>query len=204
MGQTAEQKTYYTREEYLTFEDEADYKSCYYDGEILAMAGGSRNHSVICLNMNWGIREAIADKNCVGFDSNMKLDISRHNLFLYPDVMVVCGDIEFSGNRTDIIRNPVLIVEVLSPGTEDFDREDKFAYYQTLPSLREYVLVSQDEPMVETYYRQDGKSWLHTVSKGPEASVIFRTLGYEFSLEDIYRKVDWKHKKFKGLKVKRV
>jgi len=196
MGQTAEQKTYYTREEYLTFEDKADYKSCYYDGEILAMAGGSRNHSVICFNLIRRIGEAIDDKNCVGFDSNMKLDISRHNLFLYPDVMVVCGDIEF--------RNPVLIVEVLSPGTEDFDREDKFAYYQTLPSLREYVLISQDKPMVETYCKQDGKNWLHTVSKGYEASVIFQTLGYEFSLEDIYRKVDWKHKRVKAIRVKRV
>lgn len=134
MGEPAEQKTYFTREEYLAFEDRANYKSEFYNGEIFAMAGGSRNHSVICLNLNWGIRNAVTDKDCMGFDSNMKLDIAAHNLFVYPYLMVVCGEIGFSENRTDIITNPVLIIEVLSPSTEKFDRGDKFAYYRSLPA----------------------------------------------------------------------
>ncbi len=166
-------------------------KSEFYDGEIIAMAGGSRNHSVICLNLNWGIRNAVADKDCVGFDSNMKLDIAEHNLFVYPDVMVVCGEIEFSEGRTDIIRNPVLIIEVLSPGTEGFDRGDKFAYYRSLPSLREYVLVSQNESMIEIYHKQDENKWLYSISKSLETSVFLQTIQHELSLKDIYHKADW-------------
>ncbi|QTA91915.1 Uma2 family endonuclease [Desulfonema magnum] len=191
MGETALQKTSYTREEYLAAEDQAADKSEFYDGEIIAMAGGSRNHSVICLNLNWGIRNAIADKDCVGFDSNMKLDIAEHNVFVYPDVMVVCGEIEFSEDRTDIIKNPVLIIEVLSPGTETFDRVSKFAYYRSLPSLQEYVLVSQHKPMIEIYHRQNENKWLYSVSESLEASVFLQTIQHELSLKDIYHKVEW-------------
>jgi len=190
MGEPAEQKTCFTREEYLALEDRSDYKSEFYDGEIFAMSGGSRNHSVICLNLNWGIRNGVADKDCVGFDSNMKLDIAEHDLFVYPDAMVVCGEIGFSENRTDIVTNPALIIEVISPPTEKFDRGDKFAYYRSLPSLREYVLISQNEPMVEVYYKQDEKTWIYTVSKGLEESVRYQTIDYEMSLKDIYQKVN--------------
>jgi len=192
MGEPAVQKIYYTREDYLEIEDQAEGKSEFYDGEIIAMSGGSRNHSVICLNLNWGIRNATAHTDCLGFDSNMKLDISEHNLFLYPDVTVVCGDIVFSENRSDMITNPVLIIEVLSPGTEQFDRGDKFKYYRSLPSLLEYVLVSQSQPRVGVYYRQDEKNWLYSVSEGLESSVMLRTIRYELALKDIYHKVDWK------------
>ena len=121
----------------------------------------------------------------------MKLEIAEHSLFVYPDVTVVCGEIEFSEGRTDIITNPVLIIEVLSPGTEMFDRGDKFAYYRTVPSLREYVLVSQHSPIVEVYHRQDENSWLYSASKGIDESVVFQTIQHELSLKDIYQKVAW-------------
>ena len=191
MGEPAVKKTYYTREEYLALEEQAEYKSEYYDGEIFAMAGSSRNHSVICLNLNWGIREAIANKDCVGFDSNMKLDIPRAKQFYYPDLMVGCGNVEFLENRSDIITNPVLIIEILSPSTESFDRGKKFAYYQTVPSIREYVLVSQAEPMVEAFYKQDEKVWQYTAAKGLEETIIFQTLQAELMLKYIYQKVEW-------------
>ncbi len=200
MGQALEQKTYYTRDEYLELEEKADFKSEFFNGEILAMSGGSRNHSVICFNLNRRIGEAIDNKDCIGFDSNMKLDISKHNLFLYPDVTVVCGEIEFIENRTDIIRNPVLIIEVLSPSTQEFDRGDKFTYYRTLPSLQEYVLISQNEPVVEVYHKQDGNNWLCTVSKGLEGTAVFRTIQHEFSLKDIYQKVDLMGERMKVVK----
>ncbi len=200
MGQALEQKTYYTRDEYLELEEKADFKSEFFNGEILAMSGGSRNHSVICFNLNRRIGEAIDNKDCIGFDSNMKLDISEHNLFLYPDVTVVCGEIEFIENRTDIIRNPVLIIEVLSPSTQEFDRGDKFKYYRTLPSLQEYVLISQNEPVVEVYHKQDENNWLYTVSKGLEGTVVFRTIQHEFFLKDIYQKVDLTGERMKVVK----
>jgi Uma2 family endonuclease len=191
MGEPLAQQRYYTREEYLVLEDQAEYKSEYYNGEIFAMAGGSRNHSVICFNLNWGIREAIANKDCVGFDSNMKLDIPRVNLFVYPDLMVVCGEIEFLENRNDVLQNPVLVIEVLSPNTESIDRGKKFSYYRTVPSIREYVLVSQAEPLVEVFYKQDEKTWRYTVIKGLENTVTFQTLQCELALKDIYQKVEW-------------
>jgi Uma2 family endonuclease len=191
MSEPAAQKTYYTREEYLMLEDQAEYKSEYYNGEIFAMAGGSRNHSVICFNLNRRTGEAIDNKDCVGFDSNMKLDIPKANLFIYPDVMVVCGEIEFSENRNDILQNPVLVIEVLSPKTESFDRGKKFGYYRTVPSIQEYVLVSQAEPVVEVFYKQDEKTWQYTVVKGLDETVVFQTLQCEIALKDIYQKVAW-------------
>jgi len=188
----AQEKTHYTREEYLALEEQAEYKSEYYNGEIFATAGESLNHSVICVNLNWRLGEALIDKDCIVFDSNMKLDIAKANLFVYPDVMVVYCEIEFFENRTDIIRNPVLIIEVLSPSTQAFDRSQKFAYYRSVPSVKEYVLVSQAEARVEVFYKQDEKTWLYTVAEGLEETIVFRTIQQEFALKDIYQKVDWK------------
>ncbi|MDM8535422.1 Uma2 family endonuclease [Desulfobacterales bacterium HSG17] len=195
MGKALIKKSYYTGEEYLALEQEADSKSEFYNGELFAMAGGSRNHSVICVNMLWGIREAVASKNCTAFDSNMKLDIPKENSFVYPDAMVVCGDIEFSGDRTDIIKNPLLIIEILSTGTQAFDRGDKFKFYRSIPSFQEYILISQDEPMVETYYKQDPKTWIYTIVKGLDEMVLLRALEYELSMKDIYQKTDLKQEK---------
>ena len=196
MGIPARQQEYCTKEEYLVREEVAEYKSEYYDGEIVAMSGGSRNHSVICLNLNRRVAEALDSRDdCVGFESNMKLDIPKYNLFVYPDMMVACGDIEFSESRTDIIKNPILVIEVLSPSTERTERMKKFVYYQSIPSIQEYVLVWQDEPRVEVYFKQKTKSWLYTVAAGLEDTIMFRSINHEFRLADIYHKVDWQQKK---------
>lgn len=132
----------------------------------------------------------------------MKLDIAESHLFLYPDCMVVCGDIHFSENRTDTIRNPLLLIEVLSPTTQAFDRGEKFMHYRTVPSLQEYVLISQDRPMVEVYSRKEKGVWLYSAISGLERTVAFQTIQHEFALNDIYRKADWKqnHKSPRELK----
>jgi len=183
---------YYTKEEYLETESIAEYKSEYYSGEIFAMAGGTPEHSAICFNLIRRVAEAIDNKNCRGFESNMKLEIAEADAFVYPDLMVICGEIEFAENRKDAVTNPVLIIEVLSPGTESFDRGKKFEYYQIIKSLKEYVLVSQEEPVVETYFRQDKNQWLYTVAKGLDKTVLFNSIEYEIELKDIYHKVNWK------------
>jgi len=190
MGEAAA-KLYYTAEEYLMFEEHAKNKSEFYNGEIFAMSGTSGNHSIICFNLNRNIGEAIDNKNCTGFDSNMKLNIAQANSFVYPDLMVVCGDIDFLKNRTDIITNPILIIEVLSPSTQAFDRSKKFEYYRSVTSMREYVLVSQEDAMVEVFFRQNEKIWLYSAVKGLEARVVLQTIEHEHALKDIYRKVDW-------------
>jgi len=184
------EKLNYTKEEYLMMEEAADYKSEFYNGEIFAMAGGSPNRSIICFKLYRRIAEAIDNKDCIGFDSNMKLEISQADSYVYPDVTVICGDIEFSENRRDIIRNPVLIIEVLSPATQAFDRGKKFEYYRMVPSVQEYVSVSQEQPMIEVFYRQDEKTWLYSVFKGLDESVFLRTVDYKILIKDVYRKVD--------------
>lgn len=192
MTQAAAQKQdVFTRDEYLEMEARAECKSEFYKGEIVAMTGGSPKHSIICFNLNGELREAIRDKECSGFESNMKLEIAEADAFVYPDLMVVCGEIELAKDTMDAITNPVLVVEVLSPSTESFDRGKKFEYYRMVPSLRQYILVSQEEPMVESYYKEGESRWIYTVAKGIEQAILFQSLGCEIALKEIYRKVDW-------------
>ncbi len=190
MGQAFLKKQFYTKEEYLELEELAEYKSEYYDGEIFAMSGGSYKHSAICSNLHRRIGDLLDGKNCIVFDSNLKLAIPEINAFVYPDLMVVCGKIEFAENRQDIIRNPILIAEVLSPSTESYDRDMKFGFYRTIPSLKEYMLVSQNKPIVEVYFRQNKDSWKYSVSEGTEQGIVLQSLGYEILLKDIYQKIE--------------
>ena len=189
MAQPLKKKEYYTKQEYLEMESLAEYKSEYYNGEIFAMSGGSPKHSTICFNMIRELGEAIYTKDCTGFESNMKLEIAEADAFVYPDAMVVCGEVELAGHTNDVITNPVLIVEVLSPGTESFDRGKKFEYYRNISSLKEYVIVSQNEPMVESYFKQDKNTWIYMVAQGLDKTIIFKSLEYEIVLEKIYHKV---------------
>ena len=119
------------------------------------------------------------------------MEIEEAEAYVYPDLSVVCGEIESPGNRTDIIRNPVLIIEVLSPGTESFDRGKKFCYYRNLPSLREYVPVSQSQPLIERYFMENKGRWIYAVSNGLEDVLSLQTLEGEILLRDIYQKVEF-------------
>jgi Uma2 family endonuclease len=190
MGHALLKKQFYSSEEYLEMEESAEYKSEYYDGEIFAMSGGTYRHSAICINLYRNIGNWLESGKCRLFDSNLKLAIPKINAFVYPDLMVVCGKIEFAENRKDIISNPVLIAEVLSASTESFDRGKKFEFYRRLPSFKEYVLVSQDEPVVEVYFMQDEKKWSYSVAKGLEQRIILQSIEYEIKLKDIYQKTE--------------
>ncbi|OQX27412.1 MAG: hypothetical protein BWK80_05345 [Desulfobacteraceae bacterium IS3] len=190
MGEPLAKKLYYSKEEYLEIEAAADYKSEYYQGELFAMSGGSPKHSIISFNLIREIGQGLRNKNCIGFESNMKLEIAEADAYVYPDLMVVCGDVKLAENTTDVITNPVLIIEVLSPGTEAFDRGKKFEYYRSVESLKEYVLVSQDKPRVEAYFRKDRNNWQYTVIEGIEKSIVFKSLDYEVKLEEIYYKTE--------------
>lgn len=189
MGETIEKQRRSTRDEYLATEANAEFKSEYYDGEVFAMTGGSPQHSMICFNLIRRIGEAADQRDCIGFESNMKLEISPKNAFVYPDIMVVCGRPELAPGCTDAITNPTLIIEVLSPSTESFDRGKKFEYYRALPSLKEYVLVSQNRPAVETFFKQDERNWLFTAVNGLSKSIVLQSLDDEIALQDIYKKV---------------
>jgi Uma2 family endonuclease len=180
-----------SKEEYLELEIRSEARNEFVDGEIFAMAGGSPNHSTICFNLIGRIGEALDPTDCRGFEGNMKLEIISAEAFLYPDIMVVCGPVDSVKNRRDAITNPVLIVEVLSPGTESFDRGQKFKLYQMVPTLQEYVLVSQEEPAIETFFKQAHDRWLYTVTRGLAKTLQVHSLEFGVAMDDIYRKVDW-------------
>lgn len=122
MGEALEKKRFYSKEEYLEMEAAADFKSEYYQGEIFAMSGGSPKHSIITFNLIREIGQGLRKRNCIGFEGNMKLEIAEADSYVYPDVMVVCGHVRLAENTTDVITNPVLIIEVLSPSTKAFDK----------------------------------------------------------------------------------
>ncbi len=185
------EKNDYSEEEYLAKEGWALYKSEFHDGEVFAMSGGSSYHNIICANVSRRILEGIDDKDCVGFSSDMKVEIEKSRSFVYPDASVVCGKIEYKKDRTDVVKNPLLIVEVLSSSTESYDRGEKFQKYQSLSSFKEYVLVSQKEPKIEVFTRQDDKTWLYYIAVGLEASITLHSINHIILLRDIYRKVDF-------------
>jgi Uma2 family endonuclease len=187
----ASEKKHYSEEEYLAQEIRALYKSEYHNGEVFAMSGGSSHHSIIGANISRRILEGIDDKDCVGFSSDMKVEIAKFHAFVYPDASVVCGKIDYKKGRTDVIKNPLLIVEVLSSSTESYDRGEKFQKYQSLSSFKEYVLVSQKEPKVEVFTRQDDKTWLYYIATGLETNIILHSISHEIQLFDIYRKIDF-------------
>lgn len=180
-----------SKEEYLEMEVRPDARHEFVEGEIFAMAGGSPNHGTICFNLIRRIGEALDDTDCRGFEGGMKLEIVSAEAFFYPDIMVVCGAIDSVENRRDAIANPVLIVEVLSPGTESFDRGRKFKLYQMVPSLKEYALVSQEEPTIETFFKQAPNRWLYAAIRGWAETLYLHSLEFGIAVGDVYRKVDW-------------
>src|SRR3954451_12138196 len=162
----------YTIEEYLRRERAALEKHEYRDGEIVLMAGGAADHSLIVANTIRELGNLLKSKPCRVYDSNLRIRIPRTVLYTYPDVSVICGQREPDPNDSsgETMTNPRVIVEVLSPSTEGYDRGEKFSRYLQLESLREYVLVVQTAPRIETFFRHDNGEWLFRYSSGVDAS----------------------------------
>jgi len=186
-----EQQPYYTLEEYFDLEETAEYKSEYYQGEIFAMAGGSANHNRIALNVATALSNAFRGKPCEAFMSDLRVWVKQLDLYTYPDVMVVCGDLEFAHDRTDTVANPILIFEVLSPSTESYDRGKKFEFYRTIETLKDYVLIDQERVHVEYFRQLDDGQWLLSVFDDEADALTLQSIGVEMPLSDIYQRVDW-------------
>src|SRR5205085_6238647 len=180
---------YLSPEEYLAIERKAEYKSEYIDGVLYAMAGGSERHNLIAGNILTELNIQLRERPCRVYPSDLKVRISKAKKFFYPDVSVVCGETKFADDARDVILNPVLIVEVLSESTAAFDRGKKFQSYQQIESLQEYLLVAQDEFIVEHYLRQEQNHWLYTKVLGLEETLALPTLKCQLALSDIYSKV---------------
>lgn len=181
---------HYTPEEYLALEREAEFKSEYYFGEIVAMAGGSTEHSIITLNIGGELRARLKGKPCQALSPDAKVRTSVDGLYAYPDVTVVCGDIRYHDDRNDVIVNPTVLVEVLSPSTEAVDRGRKWAQYQNIESLTDYLLVSQNEPRVEHFarHRDDGQ-WLFSSAVGLDAAVRIASIECVLPLSEVYDRI---------------
>ena len=183
--------THFSADEYLALEEQADYKSEFYKGEIFAMAGGSYNHNIITGNLFAALNQFVAAKPCAAFTSDMRLLVEKGDLYTYPDVMVVCGQPQFATGRTDTIVNPVLIVEVLSRSTQEYDRGLKFELYRTLDTFQDYVLIDQDRVHLEYYHRLDSGQWLLTEFNNAEAVLMLTAIDFNIPISRIYQKVDW-------------
>ena len=177
-----------TPEEYLVMEREAAFKSEYRDGQIVAMPGASHKHNLIAGNIFGEIYVQFRDRTCVVYVNDMRVKVSDTGLYTYPDVVVVCDEPRFDNNHFDTLLNPTVLVEVLSPSTENYDRNDKFLSYQTLESLQEYILVSQNGVHVEQYICQDGK-WVLREFRSLDDVLQIASIESELALRAIYAKV---------------
>jgi Uma2 family endonuclease len=184
-------KKYFTREEYLAREETAEYKSEYYRGEIFAMAGASIDHNRIAGNLYSFLNEQLRKKNCEAFISDMRLQVESKDLFTYPDVMIVCGKAQFYENRNDTITNPIVIFEVLSESTKNYDRGEKFEFYRAIPTLKEYVLVDQHKIHVEQFAINDVGKWVLTEYNDINDELELAAAGLTISLPTIYSRVEF-------------
>lgn len=184
-------KRRYTVAEYLELERNSAERHEYNDGEILAMAGGTPEHSLLVANVIREVGNRLKGKPCRVYDANLRVAVSGPSRYLYPDSSVICGPVEY--DLQDVTRqtvmNPRLVVEVLSPSTEAYDRGEKFTRYRAITSFQEYVLVSQHAPLVETYFRQADGTWLVSFFSGMDAVAQLPSLDVRLPLHEIYADV---------------
>ena len=178
-----------TPAEYLAFERASEEKHEYLNGIVVAMSGAKRAHNLIALNLGSKIHQALKDKNCEGYPSEMRIFVPETGLYAYPDLVVACGQPEFQDDVLDTLLNPVLIVEILSDSTESYDRGLKFENYRSINSLREYILVSQNRPAVEKYVKHGDGFWLLSSAVGLDASIMLDSIECSLPLVEVYEKV---------------
>lgn len=178
----------YTADDYLALERSAPYKSEFHVGRIYAMVGASREHNLVSGNVFRELSLQLKNRPCEAYVNDMRVRAAQAKNYYYPDIAVVCGQPELEDDHGDTLLNPTLLVEVLSPSTEAFDRGGKFANYRKIASLREYLLVSTQEPRIEHYVRQ-GEAWLLTETEGLDATLVLETIGCTLALSEVYGKV---------------
>jgi Uma2 family endonuclease len=179
-----------TEDEYLAHELGSEAKHELINGVIVAMAGTSREHNAIAGNIVSALGALLKQRRCLVFPSDQRVHVEATGLFTYPDVSVACDGLRFHAKNRDTLLNPVVLVEVLSDSTEAYDRGAKFAHYRTIPSLLEYVLVSQHEHKIEHYRRLETGQWVLTVYEGDGAAAELPALGCSLSLAEVYDKLD--------------
>ncbi len=187
MGQEAVHKL--SIREYLEMELATEVKHEFHDGEIFAMAGGSKNHGIIGTNILTELNLLGRKKGCTTFNGDVKIRIDAANRFVYPEASMICGDVISSEVDNDAIENPLLIAEVLSDSTEAYDRGAKFRLYQQLPSFKEYILIDQYRPIVTVFFLKGDNIWEMREITDAKELVPLQSLDAVISMKDIYNSV---------------
>ncbi len=182
----------YSPEEYLEFERTAGVRHEYFDGEIYEMAGESLAHSRICVNIAGEIRNALKGTQCEALSPNMKVRAESKGMFAYPDLSVVCGQPVFHDLQKDVLLNPKVIIEVLSPSTQRYDQTKKFfRYRKEIPSLTDYILIYQDSPFIEHHEKTEDGRWVFNAFDGLEDTFRIPSINCEIPLAEIYDRVEF-------------
>ena len=184
-------KTQLSVEDYLAIENDALFKSEFYEGEMFALAGASHTHNFVKHNLERAIGNRLEAGPCRAASSDQRVRIERSGLFTYPDIVILCGKPKFSPRDPLAIINPTAIVEILSPSTEDYDRGTKFKQYRQIPGFREYILVSQDEAAMERHTLQPDGSWILTVIEGIGETIELASVGITIPLAEVYRDIEF-------------
>lgn len=188
----------YSIDEYLALERDSEERHEYLDGEIYEMAGESPEHGAICTNISGQLYTQLRGTGCQSFSKDIKVRSgptpkrahTTKGLFSYPDLLVVCGELRFHDEYRDVLLNPAVIIEVLSPTTEAIDRGEKWSRYQIwLPELSDYILVSQLKPQLEHFHRQSSGEWLYSLVKELESSLHLASINCTLQLADVYDRI---------------
>jgi Uma2 family endonuclease len=180
----------YSLDEYRAIANISEEKREYHDGEIVEMSGGTVKHSRISRNMLNLLDNKLQNTNFEAINNDLRLWIPDYRRGVYPDAMVFAGALQFNGDREDEVLNPLLIVEVLSPSTEEYDRTDKFRMYRSIPSFCEYLLIRQNKVFVEHYSKQ-AQGWTYSDFDGLDQSILLESLSIEFAIAEIYRNIEF-------------
>ena len=185
------QTRYYTPEEYLELEEQAEYRSEYRDGEIIAMTGGTTNHNKIALNFAASLKYGLRKKNYDVYISDVRLWILRYRQHTYPDVMIIQGEPIYATENNTTVMNPLLIAEVSSKSTSNYDQSDKFMYYRSIPEFKEYILINQYQYHVMQYVKTNDSKWIFTELESESDILTLQTIDFQLALSEIYEQVNF-------------
>ena len=182
---------YITPEQYLEIERAAECKSEYFDGEMFAMAGGTLSHARIQRNISTLLGNQLHGKSCEQAGSDLRLQVAGDGLFTYPDIVVFCGEPLLADGHKDTLTDATVIIEVLSPSTERYDRTFKFEQYRKLPSLKDYIVIAQNRPYLQHRTRSADGNWRAFETADPEAVIQLPSIECSFRLADAYYRVEF-------------
>jgi len=181
----------YTPEEYLELEENTEERHEYRDGEIVLMTGGTTNHNEIAGNLYAHLKFGLRKQNYRVYIGDVKVWIPRYRQYTYPDVMVIAGEPVYADQGTTTVMNPILITEVLSQSTKNYDQGDKFLAYRSIPELREYILIDQTRYQIMQYTKQNDQQWLLTEYQEEKTTIQVQCLNFAISVLDLYEGVDF-------------